>query len=268
VSIVAEHEALRRSQGISLAAARSIMATQVAELDGATALRVPEAPASPMLNRIVELGVAAPATEAQLDAAIAAMAGLRYYVTLSPAARPAEIQAWLIGRGFEPGWSWMQFRRGVDDLPDARTTLELVEIGSDRAGEFARIVRDAYALPATIDPVVAAAVGSDGWTCWLALAGDEPAGAAALFVHDGAGYLGYASTAAGHRGKGAQSALLAARIGRARELGCDAVFTETGEKRPDRPSNSYRNIMRAGFEELGVVTNWLGPPAAVRRPSP
>ena len=30
---------------------------------------------------------------------------------------------------------------------------------------------------------------------WIAYSGDEPAGAAGLFVHDGAGYLGYAGTA-------------------------------------------------------------------------
>ena len=50
------------------------------------------------------------------------------------------------------------------------------------------------------------------------------------------------------------------RIDRARELGCEAVFTETGELRPDRPSSSYRNILRSGFAELYVVPNWLSPP--------
>ena len=40
--------------------------------------------------------------------------------------------------------------------------------------------------------------------------------------------------------------LLAARIKHAREAGCDIVVTETGELRDDRPSNSYRNILRAG----------------------
>ena len=43
------------------------------------------------------------------------------------------------------------------------------------------------------------------------------------------------------------------------ELGCNAVFTETGEQLPDRPSSSYRNIVRAGFEELYVLPNWLSP---------
>ncbi len=78
-------------------------------------------------------------------------------------------------------------------------------------------------------------------------------------MSDGAGYLGFAATLADHRRKGAQSALLAARIRRARELGCDVVLTETGELRDDLPGNSYRNILRAGFEEVAVTENWLRP---------
>jgi len=35
--------------------------------------------------------------------------------------------------------------------------------------------------------------------------------------------------------------------------------TETGERVPDRPSASYRNILRAGFREEFVVKNWLMP---------
>jgi len=251
--------AVNRAERVSTRMFRSIFPDGVAELSGATALRMPPAHSSPMLNRIVGLGAAGPASEEQLDEAIAAMAGLRYYVSLSPAAEPAEIGDWLAVRDFEPSWGWMQFRRAVDTLPEAETGLRLVEIGSEHAAEFARLLRDAYGLPEAIEPIVAALPGRPGFTCWLALAGDEPAGAAALYVDDGAGYLGLAGTAAEHRGEGAQSALLAARIERARALGCDEVFTETGERVPDRPSASYRNIVRAGFEELYVVRNWISP---------
>ena len=61
-----------------------------------------------------------------------------------------------------------------------------------------------------------------------------------------------------HRGKGAQGAMLAARISHAAKLGCESLVTETGEQRDDRPSNSYRNILRLGFEEVAVTANWLG----------
>ena len=254
---------VNRAERLGTNAYRMAFPEGVVELDGATALRVPAAPATPMLNRIVGLGSDGPATEEQLDAAIAVMQGLRFYVSVSPAAQPAELTDWLAARGFEPGWGWMQFRRGVDEAPAPATALEVVEIGPDRGADFGRIVRGAYGLPAETEPVIASAPDRDGWTCWLALADGEPAGAAALYVEADAAYLGYAGTAPEHRGKGAQGVLLTTRIDRARELGCDAVFTETGEVLPDRPSASYRNIVRAGFEELYVVPNWLSPAASM-----
>jgi len=151
----------------------------------------------------------------------------------------------------------MQFRHALGDAPDPGTALELVEIGREQAEDFARVIRIAYGLTIEADASIGAVLGLSAWTCWIAYARDEPVGAAALFVDQGAGYLGYAGTLPEHRGKGAQGGLLAARLPRARELGCDAVYTETGELQANRPSASYRNILRAGFEELYVVPNWL-----------
>ena len=250
---------MNRTERLSMSAYRNAFPEGALELDGAIALRVPLASATPMLNRIVGLGLDVPATEDQLDAAIAAMDGLRFYVSISPDARPAEISDWLRARGFDPGWGWMQFRRGVEDAPTPVTALDVVELGPESNPDFGRIVRAAYGLPPEAERIIASAPEREGWICWLALADGEAAGAAALFVDDGAGYLGYAGTAPEHRGKGAQSALLATRIRRARELRCDTVFTETGVLLPGRPSASYRNILRAGFEELYPISNWLSP---------
>ena len=98
--------------------------------------------------------------------------------------------------------------------------------------------------------------GPAGWR----LPDGEPAGAAALFVDDGA-----AATSDTQERRPS----IAARARRApssrsgsgghASSAATPVFTETGELLPDRPSASYRNILRAGFEELYVVPNWLSP---------
>ena len=41
--------------------------------------------------------------------------------------------------------------------------------------------------------------------------------------------------------------------------GAQIACTETGERLPDKPSNSYRNILRAGFSEAYVRQNYLSP---------
>jgi GNAT superfamily N-acetyltransferase len=232
--------------------------SSAAETGGATVLRVPEVPESPMLNRVVGLGVESAATEADVDEALAAMGtGVTFYVAVAPGARPVELPEWLRARGLEPGWGWMVFRRDVKPPASAATNLGVVEVATvEHAEAFGHVVRASYELPETIEPRLAR-MRAAGWQCWVAFDGDEPAGAGALFAAEGVAYLGFAGTLPEHRGKGAQSALLAARIRRAAELGCDLVITETGERSGDRPSNSYRNILRAGFTEDAVTANWL-----------
>ena len=53
--------------------------------------------------------------------------------------------------------------------------------------------------------------------------------------------------------------VLPARIEDARRQGCATVITETGELTDDRPSSSFRNIVRAGFREAGVRENYRAP---------
>jgi GNAT superfamily N-acetyltransferase len=247
---------MSRETRVACAAYRCLYPDAI-DVAGATILRTRAAPHSPMLNRIVGLGVAEPATEAGVDAVLAAIGDdVTCYVAVDPAAQPKLLPDWLRARGLEPGWGWMAFRRGVEDVRQPATELRLVRVGRDEAPAFATVVRTGYGLAASVEPWVAGA-SAVGWDCWLALDGDRVAAAAGIFIDDGVGYLGFAATLPEHRGKGGQGALLAARIRHARESGCDVVVTETGELRDDRPSSSYRNILRSGFAEVAVTGNWL-----------
>jgi GNAT superfamily N-acetyltransferase len=248
---------MTREERVALEGSRAF--SSAVEAGGAIVLSVPEAPESPMLNRVVGLGIDRPATEAGLDQALAAIgAGVTFYVAVAPSARPVELPDWLRTRGLEQGWGWMTFRRGVGAPPPAETELRLAEVATaDGAAAFGHIVRVGFGLPEATEPRLAGMPDS-GWLCWLAFDGDEPTGGGALYAAEGVAYLSFAATLPEHRGKGAQNALLAARIRRAAELGCDLVITETGERRADQPSNSYRNILRAGFREDAVTANWLG----------
>jgi len=247
-----------RADRVALEAYRCI-APVVREAGGAVILQSPDAPDTPMVNRAVGLGVGTPATEADVDAVLDSFdEGITFYVAVSPVAQPRELPDWLAARGLEPGWGWMVFRRGVDGPERRPTSLALRAVETpEQAAAFARVVRIGYGLPETTESWIARAPDV-GWRCWIALDGDEPASAAALYVARRAAYLGFAATLPEHRGKGAQNALLAERIEYAASVGCNLVVTETGERRDDRPSSSYRNILRAGFAEVAVTANWLG----------
>jgi GNAT superfamily N-acetyltransferase len=213
---------------------------------------------SPMLNRATALGVEREPTDTELDEieAFFGAAGVRYYVSVPPAAR-GELEPRLRERGFTDGYAWMKFSRGVDPVPARETPLS-VEQTRDEA-TFSRILASAFDL-APDTPINWGAVADlPGWSLFLACDGGEPVATAALLVQEGVGWLGAAGTLAEQRGKGAQAALIAARIERARELGADTVVTETGEQLPDRQNKSYRNILRAGFAEAYLRPNLLSP---------
>ena len=81
---------------------------------------------------------------------------------------------------------------------------------------------------------------------------------ATLEVLADVGYLGMDGTLPEARGRGAQSALLATRIAAAADQGLQHLFIETGERGTGVPDKSYRNILRAGFQEVEITRHWVG----------
>jgi GNAT superfamily N-acetyltransferase len=230
-------------------------ATRVA---GATCLRAPQAPDSPMLNRVVGLDTDGPVDESTLDEALAAMGDASFYVAVSPSA-DASLDTLLEARGLEQGWGWMMFERGPSPPPSVETALRVVEVDAGTADAWAGVVATAYGLPDDARPWFAAIPEATGWHAFLALDGDAPVAAAAVWIDGDAAYFGMAGTMPEHRGKGGQGALFAVRIERALAAGCRRLVTETGELREGSPSSSYRNIRRHGFEERFVVAHRLRP---------
>src|SRR6476659_6758646 len=129
-----------------------------------------------MLNRVVGLGVGTPATPAMLDLADEAFGETRYMIPVAPQCHPAELRAWLRGRGFAAGYAWTKFERGPEPPLDVESSLDVRQVGPDDAGAFARALIAGYEMPGWMEPWVAALVGRPGWGCYLALHGSEPAG--------------------------------------------------------------------------------------------
>ena len=114
-------------------------------------------------------------------------------------------------------------------------------------------------MPPYMRAALAALPGRPGWVIFVAYGGDTPCGAGALFIDGDTSWTGFAATIPAARGRGAQSAILAARIRAAAEAGCATITTETGVREEGRPSRSYRNLLRAGFEEVYERPNWRSP---------
>jgi GNAT superfamily N-acetyltransferase len=265
---VIERERIRELERIERAAFRSLwkhaprdvaqehgLVTE--EVAGATCVVFRDAPTT-MLNRAFGVGVARAATAEDVEAITSFFAGRtpRFAIGIAPIAQPESLTELLSQHGFASAYAWMKFERATDDVPDAATELTIDEVRAERGRDFGVVVAEAFGLPASFARWWTAIANAPGWHCFVGYDGTEPAAAGALYVDGGAAWLGAAGTRPQFRGRGGQGAILAARLGAAKRLGAEIVATETGERVDDRPSGSYRNILRAGFTEAYLRPNY------------
>lgn len=217
-----------------------------------------------VMNRVIGLGMFGAARRDDLDriAEGYAAGGIeRHLVQVAPQAQPAEIGAWLEAAGYRPfRRAWAKFGRKAEwlDAPGA-ATLAAVEIGPERAADFARIITQAFGLPEVASRWIAALPGRPSWICYLATDSGKPIASAAMFTRGRDAWLGFAATDPSARGRGAQKLLLARRISDAARLGASDVFTETGEAVEGEPQPSYQNILKVGFKRLYSRPNLISP---------
>ena len=214
-----------------------------------------------MFNRVAGLGVEEPATEEALDRAIERFTSSkvpRFFLDVSPTARPIFLNDWIGERGLSLFNSWVKLTRDVNPIPQTFTTTRIVEVGSDRAADFGRVVQVVFGLPERLSDWAAGLVGRPGRRQFMALEHDKPVGVAALYFEGDWAEFGYAAVLPEARGRGIQAALIAARIRAARESGCRWISMETAEETLEKPSYSLRNARKMGFEVAYLRPNYLG----------
>lgn len=216
-----------------------------------------------VLNRVVGLGLSQAARPEHLDTLISLYqkAGVpRWFLHLHPDARPDEIGQWAQSRGLEKTRGWMKFRHlTVSTDLTGHGDLDVRRIDRDHAADFGRIVAEGFDLQPSSAALLEAVVGRSAWHVFMSFDGDRPVGAASLFVRQNVGWLDWAATAPDYRRQGSQSALLAARIRHAAELGCEVLYATTGEEVPGDEQHSYKNLLKAGFEEYYLRENYALP---------
>lgn len=217
-------------------------------------------PQAGMMNLI--LGATEPGAVAagQLGAAAdwVASKGVSPFVPVTPGLPETEAaESWLEANAFTPGHSWMKFVRDAHP-PRFRVhdDVEVIELGGEDREPFGAIAATGFGMPAWAGAFFAHLPGRAGWRCYGARVDGELQACGAMLVDDGVAELGVGATLEPARRRGCQLALLRRRIEDATAAGCHTLFVETGERSEDRPAGSYRNILRAGFEEAYQCPNW------------
>ena len=124
--------------------------------------------------------------------------------------------------------------------------VRVLEIGPEDAGLWADVVDRGFnegRMPASMTERIGLILPYVANTrCFLAYAGESPAGGGALSVHGSTAALFSAATLPEFRRSGVQSALLEARLAAAAASGCDLAQVHTAPG-----SASQRNVERFGF---------------------
>jgi len=213
-----------------------------------------------VVNRTLGLGLSSLATREDVETIVSAYGQndvAQYFVQLHPDAGPGELPEWMRSEGLKPDRGWQKFSRYPDKVDDRQTSLTVREISTEHGPAFGEIICSAFDLGEKAIPWLAKLPGREDWHIFMSFDGDKPAGVGALFVKNGFGWTDYGATSPEFRRQGSQGAVMAARLNRAIELGCQKIFTCTGVSVPGDPQHSYSNILKAGFKEDYVRENYV-----------
>jgi GNAT superfamily N-acetyltransferase len=171
----------------------------------------------------------------------------------------------LSARGYQPvELTSILFRPVPRDVPAAEEDgLRVRRVGPDEAEPWARVAAEGWSsespdLVPFMWEMGQVSARAEGTFCFLAELEGTPVAAGGLSLGEGVALLAGASTIPTMRGRGAQRALLQARLRFAAEQGCDLVMIGASPG-----SASQRNAERQGFRIAYTRIKWrLAPPAA------
>lgn len=212
------------------------------------------------LSQTFGLGLFSPPTPAQLDELESFFRdrGAEVFHEVSPLADPAVLTV-LPERGYRPVelTSVMHMRLTTRGAPAREAPSELVvrTVTKDEADVWAETAArgwgDTPELAAFVRELGSVTAQSRGTVCFVAEWAGQPIAAAALGIHDGVALLAGASTDPAFRGRGAQAALLDARLRHAVSTGCDIALMGAAPG-----SGSQRNAERQGFRIAYTRIKW------------
>ncbi|HJU41405.1 MAG TPA: hypothetical protein VJ691_01275 [Vicinamibacterales bacterium] len=202
------------------------------------------------------LGIHERPTERDMDAIerFFTSRGSRVFHEVSPHAG-VEVLALLAGRGYKPIELSNVLYQSIDRLTPAAANRELRvrQVEKHEAAAYGAIsVRGWSEMPEVIPFIHGFAQSSVAVaTCFVAELDGQAIANAAMFMHDGVALLAGASTVPEGRRRGAQQALLDARLRAASANGCDLAMVVTAAG-----SASQRNSERNGFKVAYTRTKW------------
>ena len=143
------------------------------------------------------------------------------------------------------------------DVPAEASGLRTARVEPGDAEHWATVMWDIFDMADEANIALVAATlhrpEFEAYACWD---GDEIVATGLVRLHPEAAHLFSGATRPAYRGRGAQSALIAARVEAAQRAGCPLVIAETGVAEYGYNA-SARNLIRAGFTSQYERNIWM-----------
>jgi GNAT superfamily N-acetyltransferase len=264
----AEAEFMYRFNHDASPASRRALGMDAFRIGGGVLTLMAKDPTGGYWNKAIGLGLTEPLAEAivgEVCRLVATHGVTAMAFQVSPHARPAGWAHLLEQRGLTPGSTLVKYFGPATTPAPVTTDLRVARLGPEHATEFGRILRIGFDMPP--DPALEAWCGEpptwdDDWATYGAWAGDDLAAVANLFVHGDVLTLSGSATLPEFRRRGAQAALMAARIDEGLSRGCRWISCETWPESPGNPNPSQHNMRALGLTELYVRQNWVFRPSS------
>ncbi|MGH3166755.1 MAG: hypothetical protein ACRDN0_12805 [Trebonia sp.] len=236
-------------------------------IGGGVALAVPNDP-SGFWSKVLALGFAEPVT-AEILADI-----IEFYRACGMTAATLQLAPEVL----PPDWADMSAKLNISDTGTAwvklagdlsvvtarsRAAARLADglrvehVPANRGREWAETTLQVFGLPDGHQAEMGAGtVGRPGWQSFAVFEGPTIVATGGLHVTGTVGHPFGAATLPAARGRGAQSALIAARAAAAQEAGCDWLVAETFAEQPGGHNSSLHNMLRAGMSIRYQRQNW------------
>ncbi|MEO8180876.1 MAG: hypothetical protein ABI895_18745 [Deltaproteobacteria bacterium] len=211
---------------------------------------------NPLFNQIFLSG---PARESDLESAFDRFgrAGVTPRLEIGPGAISSGLAVQLARRGFMHTHAdpiLIQSRRGTEQRPGSE--IQVTRVQSAEAFDcfivtYLRALRVAPQLVPLQRSYMEHWLQVPGWRLYFASKDDVPIGIGVLFSRGNVAYLAEGATISEFRARGAQTALILARLLDAREDSAQLVFS-----RAQFGSTSQRNLEKAGLESRYTLAIW------------
>jgi GNAT superfamily N-acetyltransferase len=178
---------------------------------------------------------------------------------IAPDALPAGWDEIAASRGLRPGGQVVKLAGHIPDIaPAAEGPLRVAPVTPGDAEEWAAVIMNTFGMTAAgLPEMMVATVGHPRFIPYAVWSGTAIVAGANLFIAGDVASLNAGATAPDFRGKGAQTALIHARIEAARAAGCRVVVAEAGKPGAGENNPSLNNLRRAGLQPCYPRRNWL-----------